>query len=175
MKSHTLCCYFVLLLSAGIVNAQMTFNNNFQVPAGAAGTVTTASNGIILSLEPNQNFGYIGSDPIVGTTTPTDYYVTLICTNTAVDYGFVSGSSSSYTQRLVGTSSQSGGYGDLYSIQYPGAIVGTYTNDPYTPTLGQTLRFTLTKYDGSNYYEIIVRGIPFCDLCHLLIIFRYGR
>jgi len=167
MRVSFLCLFFIILFfNFAYVHSQLTFSNGYKkIGSSGAGSATTASNGILLHLKPSVDAGMILSDALSITTTPLVFYVTLIGTTTAVDFGiqqgtltsdFYSGQDSSHS--LIGDKGV-GGKKDFQSLQYPGTITGTKTSSPYIPTLGQVIQFTLTKYSSSNYYKVEIQGI----------------
>lgn len=155
----------LLSLHFDLFNCQLTFTNGYKkVGASGTGTATTSSNGILLHLQPTVNAGMILSDALSIMTTPLEFYVTLIGTTTAVDFGlqqgtltsdFFSGQDSSYS--LIGDNGLAGKQ-DFQSLMYPGSITGTTTSSPYIPDLNQVIKFTLTKYSSSNYFKVEIQG-----------------
>ncbi len=160
----------LLLLHPSFINSQLTFTNGYKkVGTSGTGTATTSSNGILLHLQPTVDAGMILSDALSITTTPLEFYVTLIGTTTAVDFGlqqgtltsdFFSGKDSTYS--LIGNNGRAGKQ-DFQSLMYPGSITGTTTSSPYIPSLNQVIKFTLTKYSSSNYFKVEIQGIDFFE------------
>lgn len=151
--------YLLALISC--VSAQINFNTNFNKPSTTA-TLTTGTNGVIVDLKATTKYAYIISDPIVPSTTAQDFYITLLCANTAVDFGPTLGTISSSTYASTGVNPLIGQptnpFTDYLSLYYPYVPQKAATYDPTIATLGKTYRYTVISYDDSNYYEFKIRG-----------------
>ena len=111
--------------------SDMTFSNPAKYPTNLVATITSASNGYVITLSPasSQPFGYIVSDELTVSSTPSHFYVTLICTNTAVDFGIQAWFSSDYVpwnDCLLGDPMPVV-YSDRASLEYPSKLKGTKT------------------------------------------------
>jgi hypothetical protein len=168
MKSTYLFFIFTCLLwqNQVLVSAQLSFSQLYMNPTSNGGTVTTASNGILVNVNPGSyGYGFILSDIIPITTTPTEFYVTVVCTNTVVDYDLTIAPSNPTIDFVVQAAfgpligqNTDGGYSDMFNLYYPARVESSTTSVSYIPALGEPVRFTLTAYSGSTYYELKIRG-----------------
>ena len=145
----------LLILQA---KSDMTFSNPTQYPTNSVATVTSASNGYVITLSPtsSQPFGHIVSDQLTFSNTPSNFYVTLICTNTAVDFGLQATwdvQNGNRNGAFLGNNVPSS-FSDMASLQYPSKLTGTATADPGVPSLGQVIKYTLTTYSQGPCLEI---------------------
>lgn len=151
-------CFALLSLN---VFAGLTFTETNQFPAGKT-TITTGTNGIILNLKPGtgNKFAYIYSDQIPISNTPTEFYVTLLCTNTAADFGINVGDTANLQAGLNSLvwGSNTEPKTDTTNMYYPYSIIKGNSANAYIPDIGETIRYTLTSYSGSSYFELKIRG-----------------
>ena len=161
--------YFFTLISCfalwRIKAAGIEFTNNYHKPDDAA-TQIAGTNGLMLHLKATTKYAYIISDEIEPTTTAKEWYITLICTTTAVDFGPILGTIpggpyATGVNPLIGQTTNP--FSDFLSLYYPYVPKLAATFNPTIATLGKTYRYTVTSFTDSEYFEFTIRGkLLFC-------------
>ena len=135
------------------IRTQVTFTES------AVLKTTTISNGILVTLssDSSQPFAHALSDPISVSNSYSFVYITLVCTNTAVNYGLMAKTTGGTLTNLLGNKN-TGYVTDKVSVEYPSQLVGTTTSSPIIPDLGHTVGYVLNTNSGKPCVAIVTVG-----------------